>query len=72
MIKALRAANSAYDDKITFVHVDWDKHRQSPISRDLKVRYQSTLVMLKGDGEAGRLVAQTGEAKIKGLLDKAL
>jgi len=28
--------------------------------------------MLKGDGEMGRLVAQTDSGKIKGLLDKAL
>lgn len=68
----MRAANSAYDDKITFVHVDWDKHRNEPVSRELKVRYQSTPVMLKGDGEMGRLVAQTDSGKFKGLLDKAL
>ncbi len=72
MIKALRAANSAYDEKITFVYVDWDKYKRAPISKKYKIRYQSTLVMLTGEGEIGRLISQTSEAKIKGLLDKAL
>ena len=72
MIKALRADNSAYEGKITFVDVDWDKYRRAPIALKLKVFRQSTLVMLKGDGEIGRLVAATGEVAIKDLLDKAL
>jgi thioredoxin 1 len=52
--------------------VDWDKHRNEPVSKELQVRYQSTRVMLKGDEEMGRLVAQTDSGKFKGLLDKAL
>lgn len=72
MIRALRDANSTYEDKITFIHVDWDKYRRAPISKQFKVRRQATLVMLKADGEVGRLVAATSEASIKALLDKAL
>ncbi len=72
MIKALREANSAYNDKITFVYVDYMKYRGSPLSKQHKVRYQSTLVLLNSEGEIGRVVAQTSEAVIKGLLDKAL
>jgi hypothetical protein len=52
--------------------VDWDKYRRAPISKQFKVRRQATLVMLKADGEVGRLVAATSEASIKALLDKAL
>ena len=72
MIKALRTANAAYDEKICFVYVDWDKYRGSPLAKAHKVGRQSTLVLLTAQGEAGRLVAQTSEAAIKGLLDKAL
>ncbi|MBT4687928.1 MAG: hypothetical protein HOB72_07550 [Rhodospirillaceae bacterium] len=72
MIKALRTANNAYDEKITFVYVDWDLHRRAPISKQLKIWRQSSLVLLKGDSELGRLVAQTSTASIQGLLDKAL
>ena len=72
MIKALRAANDAYNDKITFVYVDWDTYRDAPIARKFKVPYQSTLVLLGGKGEIGRLVAQTNMVKIKALLDSAL
>jgi hypothetical protein len=72
VINELRAANSAYGNKIAFVRVNWDKHRRSPISKDFNVFRQSTLVTLANDGEIGRLVAQTDRSKIKGLLDRAL
>ncbi len=72
VIKALRAANSAYNDKITFVYVDWDKYSRAPVSKQHKVFGRTTLVMLKGEGEIGRLYSETSEARIKGLLDKAL
>ena len=72
MIEALRSADKAYNQKIAFVEVDWDDHRSSPISKNLKVYRQSTLVMMTGKGEVGRLLARTGKATIKGLLDKGL
>lgn len=72
MISELRAANSAYDEKIAFVNVNWDEHRGSPIAKDLNIVRRSTLVAMAGDGEVGRLVAQTARAKIMALLDGAL
>lgn len=72
MIEALRAGDSSYDDKIAFVYVDWDTYGRQPISRDLRVSRQSTLVMLSDGGEVGRLVAQTAKATIKDLLDKGV
>ena len=71
MIEALRASNANYDHKIAFIYVDWDEHSRAPVSRSLRVRRQSTLVMLTKQGEAGRLVAQTSDAAIRGLLDGA-
>lgn len=71
-IKALRAANPAYDEAITFISVDWDLHSGAPISRSLNIPRRSTLVALKGDKELGRIVAGTRKAEIKALLDTAL
>ena len=71
MIGTLRAANAEYDQNIAFVYVDWDTHRLSPISRRLRVNYQSTLVMMSEAGEIDRVVGQTSTEAIKGLLDKA-
>ena len=71
-INALRSGNPAYNDAITFVNVDWDIHRRSKLSKDLRVPRRSTLVVLKGDDEIGRIVAGTGQGQIKALLDAAL
>lgn len=72
MIEALRAGDSAYNDKIAFVYVDWDTYSRQAISRDLRVSRQSTMVMMADGGEVGRLVAQTSKATIKDLLDKGV
>jgi len=48
------------------------KYRGSPLSKQHKVRYQSTLVLLNSEGKIGRIVAHTDQAIIKGLLDKAM
>ncbi|MDA1099497.1 MAG: hypothetical protein O2967_10995 [Proteobacteria bacterium] len=52
--------------------MDWDKYHRAPVSVEFKVRRQATLILLKGEGEVGRLVAETSQALIKGLLDKVL
>ena len=70
-INALRKANSAYD-KIFFVRVDWDVYSNAPISKKYKIPRRSTLIVLKGDKELGRIVAGTSKTKIKALLDKGL
>ena len=71
MIKALRAANADYDRNIAFFFLNWKDHAGSPLAKKLKVWRQSTLVMLTVKGEAGRILALTGEAEIGALLDKA-
>ena len=60
----------AYDN-ITVMRVDWDTYQDKQIVKDMKIPRRSTLVLVKGDKELGRLVAQTSEGAIKGLLDKA-
>ncbi len=73
--KALRdfkKANPAYEQAISFVSVDWDKYSQSKLARRLNIPRRSTLVVLKGDKELGRLVAVSSRSQIQGLLDTAL
>ena len=71
MIKALRVENADYERRIAFFFLDWNDYAGSPIAKKLKVWRQSTLVMLTGNGEAGRLLGQTGEGEIGALLDMA-
>jgi thioredoxin 1 len=72
VINALQAENPAYLDNISFIRVDWDDHRRAEITQRLAIPRRSTLVVLKGDAELGRIVAGTGRAQIKQLMDVAL
>ena len=63
-------SNPAYRN-IVIMRVDWDRYRTADISRSLRVSRQSTLILMKGNQEVGRLIAQTSESAIKGLLDRA-
>lgn len=71
-LNVLMEANPAYRDAITFIRVDWDDYRGDELTQRLNIPRRSTLVVLKGDAELGRIVAGTREAEIKGLLDTAL
>ncbi|MCU0802320.1 MAG: thioredoxin family protein [Rhodobacteraceae bacterium] len=71
-ISALRAADPAYDQAITFITVDWDAHADGDLARSLQIPRRSTLVALKGRSELGRIVAGTAKADIKALMDAAL
>ncbi|MEO1239995.1 MAG: thioredoxin family protein [Pseudomonadota bacterium] len=71
-ITALVNENPAYTQSITFINVDWDQYRTDPLTQRLNIPRRSTLVVLKGDQEVGRIVAGTGRAQIKGLMDAAL
>lgn len=72
VIGALRAANPAYDAAMMFVRVDWDAFRREEVTTSRNIPRRSTLVLLRGEGELGRLVASTREADIKALLDLGL
>ena len=71
-IAALIADNPAYEQNISFIKVDWDKHSQSNLAKRLNIPRRSTLVVLKGDKELGRIVAGTRKGQIKALMDTAL
>ena len=72
VINALRAEDPAYDAALTFVRVDWDAYRNDPLTERLAIPRRSTLVVLKGEAEIGRLVAETGRDRIKTLMDAGL
>lgn len=71
-INALLKDNPDYDAKIKFIHVDYDQYGQSELARELKIPRRSTLVVLKGNKELGRIVAGTSKKDIKALMDTAL
>ena len=71
-IDAARAQNPAYDENILFVRVDWDRFSRAKIATDYNIPRRSTLIVLKGDKELGRNVADTRGREIKKLLDIAL
>ncbi len=71
-LAALKSENPDYERHVLFVDVDWDTYRSAKITRDLRIPRRSTLVVLKGGDELGRLVAGTGRDAIKRLMDTAL
>ena len=71
-IDALKQSNAAYGDNITFVNVDWDNYGRSALAQELRIPRRSTLVVLRGNQEIGRLVADTRPDAIRALMDTAL
>jgi thiol:disulfide interchange protein len=72
VISALKAENPAYEAGIVFLDVDWDTWKDAMIVSEMNIPRRSTLVVLKGDQELGRIVAGTGRDEIKALMDTAL
>ncbi len=72
VIKALREANPKYNTAMKFVKVDWDTYSGHEVTKSRSIPRRSTLIVLRGDKELGRIVAGTSEEKIKSLMDKAL
>lgn len=72
VISELRRDNPAYDKAIIFITVNWDQYSEGDLARSLGIPRRSTLVVMKGDQEIGRVVAGTSNADIKALLDAAL
>lgn len=72
VITALRKKNPAYEKAISFINVDWDTWGEGDLVKQMNIPRRSTLVVLKGNKELGRVVAETSEASIRALLDTAL
>ena len=72
VIAKLRSNNPAFDKNMSFVRVDWDKYGRHEVSTSRKIPRRSTLVLLRGEDELGRIVAGTNVDDIKALLEKGL
>jgi len=72
ILEDLKAANPAFEENITFIDVDWDEFGRSEIVERFNVPRRSTLIVLKGDQELGRIVAGTAHRDIEALLNTAL
>ena len=68
----LRDMNPAYDEAMVFVRVDWDEYGRHAVTTSRKIPRRSTLLVLKGSEELGRIVAGTSVADIEALLDLGL
>lgn len=71
VIESLREENPAYRG-IPIIRVDWDEEERGELVRSMQIPRRSTLVVMQGASELGRLVAATAPAEIRALLDKAL
>ncbi|MCH2077601.1 MAG: thioredoxin family protein [Rhodobacteraceae bacterium] len=71
-INALRDENPAYDVAMTFVKVDWDDFGRAPVATSRNIPRRSTLLVLRGDDELGRIIAGTRRGQIKELMDLGL
>jgi thioredoxin 1 len=72
VINALLQGNPAYARSISFINVDWDQWADGDLVAQLNVPRRSTLVVLQGNKELGRIVAGTAKDEIKALMDLAL
>ncbi len=72
VISQLLKENPQYARKMVFVRVDWDLWGDKPVSRERNIPRRSTLLVLRGDKELGRIVAGTAKAEIKALLDRGV
>jgi thiol-disulfide isomerase/thioredoxin len=72
IVNELRANNPDFDKNISFVRVDWDSFSSHEVTTSRKVPRRSTLIVLRGEEELGRIVAGTSTEEIKALLELGL
>lgn len=70
VLDALQGESAAYA-AIPILRVDWDTYGDSDLARALAIPRRSTLVLMRGTTELGRLVAETRKERIAALLDLA-
>ncbi len=71
IIQELRTENPAYEDMV-FVRVDWDLYGNAPVVVERNIPRRSTLIVLRGQEELGRIVAGTSTSDIRALMDKGI
>lgn len=68
----LRAFNPAYNEAMVFVRVDWDDYGRHTVTTSRKIPRRSTLLVLRGSEELGRIAAGTRVADIEALMNLGL
>lgn len=63
--------NPAYQ-AVTVMKVDWSEHRRSDVAKEHAVKRRSTLVMLRGGEEVGRVIGSTSRDDIEALFKAAV
>jgi hypothetical protein len=71
-IGALISENPSYGENIPFIRVDFDEYRRHEVSTSRQIPRRSTLIVLKGEKELGRIVANPNKDAIQELMDTAL
>ncbi len=69
LINQLRERNPVYDEHITFVRVDWDDFGDHEVVESRNIPRRSTLILLNGEEELGRIVAGIDITEMKAMLD---
>jgi len=69
IIDELRTNNPDFDKNISFVIVDWDTYGEHEVTTSRNVPRRSTLLLLKGDEELGRIIAGVDSDEIEMLLE---
>ena len=72
LISQIRERNPIYDKHIMFVRVDWNVYNDHEVTESRNVPRQSTLLILHGDEELGRMVGGYDINKMQGLMDLGL
>ena len=72
ILTKIRENNSAYDEKMTFVKIDWDTYKGHEVTSSRNIPRRSTLLVLRGNEEIGRIIAGTDPKEIEALMDKGL
>lgn len=72
VVEELRAENPDFDNSMSFVRVDWDKHGSHEVATSRNIPRRSTLLVLRGDEELGRLVAGVSTEQIRSLMELGL
>lgn len=71
-IGKLRSEHPEFNKNITFIRVDYDVYGQHKVTTSRQIPRRSTLILLKGDQELGRIVASSNGPQIKEMMELAL
>ena len=67
-IEGIRASTDKYESMV-YVRVDWDEFGRHAVTTSRKIPRRSTLLVLRGSEELGRIVAGTRSKDIQALME---